>query len=251
MTELLPITTWSTSGSMPASSRVLPMTSAHSAAFIDGLNRTALPAASAADSLRSGIVNGKFHGREQRDDAQGLHDREDVLVGVGAEGLAERPVADLGVVVEDRGALVDLGQRLGPGLAHLRGDDPGRARRPARGTTSRRGAAPPSAPAGSWPPSGARPGTRPHRRRARRRARRWRAPPAASRPDGCGPRPSGRCRRRLGRTSAARTRAARQSRAGRARSSFGGSLTRVGSATATQQATRWPGATSVSGGASR
>ena len=62
MTELLPITTWSTSGSMPASSRVLPMTSAHSAEFIDGLNRTALPAASAADSLRSGIVNGKFQG---------------------------------------------------------------------------------------------------------------------------------------------------------------------------------------------
>ena len=62
MTELCPITTWSTSGSTPASSSVLPITSAHIAAFIDGLKSTVLPAARAAASLRNGSVNGKFHG---------------------------------------------------------------------------------------------------------------------------------------------------------------------------------------------
>ena len=54
--------TWSAPGSTPASSSVAPIARPQNAAFVEGLKRTELPAASAAESLRRGIENGKFHG---------------------------------------------------------------------------------------------------------------------------------------------------------------------------------------------
>ena len=53
---------WSRPAGRPASSRVAAIIRPVTPALVDGLKTTALPAASAADSLRIGIVNGKFHG---------------------------------------------------------------------------------------------------------------------------------------------------------------------------------------------
>ena len=53
---------WIRPAGRPASRRVIAIIKPVMPALVDGLKTTALPAASAADSLRIGIVNGKFQG---------------------------------------------------------------------------------------------------------------------------------------------------------------------------------------------
>ena len=114
------VSTFTTPGGAPASSRMRATASALSGVSAAGLSTVVQPAARAGPSLRVTIAAGKFHGVMSTARADGLLDREHVEGPVGRRG--DPPVGAhrlLGVPEQEVRGIGDLAARVGQRLAHL------------------------------------------------------------------------------------------------------------------------------------